>query len=320
MTEKFLLIKAKGGLGNRMLSAISGLIYADLSGRVPVIDWRDGTYSAGGENAYPLLFRAPPMPLLSEIEQMTEVTPEIWSGHLSDRASAMVQRNDPDKHASARIYRKYCVDLARIDQPEKLAVFFSYLPKLGRLMRHMRADAQFRGRSWDDVMSDYLARWFQPNTRVEEGVTKIMNAIPRPVIGVHVRYTDLKVPLGPIKAALRRQLQRHPSASIFLATDNADVQAEFKAEFANVYHIDKALLPGGVQLHKANHDFDKQIEAENALIDMWALSRCDHLIYSRNSTFALTAALIGCLKRTQQDDVDRWNLSVVGKRLLQDFL
>jgi hypothetical protein len=260
------------------------------------------------------------MPNIADIETSSDVSPAIWKGSLNERAALLVQRNDPDKHSSAVIYRKYCVDLSRLDQTEQVAVFMSYLPKLGRLQRHMRADARFRGRSWDDVMSDYLARWFQPNARVEDGVTGMMNAIPRPVIGVHVRYTDLKVPLGPIKAALRRQLQRRPSASIFLATDNADVQAEFKAEFANVYHIDKALLPGGVQLHKASHDFDKQIEAENALIDMWALSHCDHLIYSRNSTFALTAALIGRMEHDQQDDVDRWNLPVVSKRLLQDYL
>lgn len=320
MAEKILLIKAKGGLGNRMLSAISGLIYADLSGRTPVIDWRDGTYSAGGENAYPQLFQAPPMPDLSDVEKVSNVTPAVWKGHLNERAAIMVQRNDPDKHSSALIYRKYCVNLSRLDQPEQVAVFMSYLPKLGRLFRHMRVDARFRGRTWDDIMSEYLAQWFRPNARVREGVSVTMGAIPGPVIGVHVRYTDLKVPLEPIKAALRRQVQRKPGASVFLATDNADVQAEFKAEFANVHHIDKALLPGGVQLHKASHDFDKQIEAENALIDMWALSRCDHLIYSRNSTFALTAALIGRLKRDQLDDVDRWNLPVVGKRLLQDFL
>jgi hypothetical protein len=320
MTEKFLLIKAKGGLGNRMLSAISGLIYADLSGRVPVIDWRDGTYAPWGENAYPNLFQAPVMSDLLEVEAISDVTPAIWKGNLNERAAIMVQKNDPDKHSSALIYRKYCVDLSRLDQPHQVAVFMSYLPKLGRLQRHMRADARFRGRSWDDIMSDYLARWFQPNARVSEGVSVTIDRIPKPIIGVHVRYTDLKVPLEPIKAALRRQLQRWPEASIFLATDNADVQAEFKTDFVNVYHIDKALLPGGEKLHKASHDFDKQIEAENALIDMWALSRCDHLIYSRNSTFALTAALIGRLKRGQQNDVDRWNLPVVGKRILQDFL
>lgn len=32
-SDRSLLIKAKGGLGNRMLSAICGLIFADLTGR-----------------------------------------------------------------------------------------------------------------------------------------------------------------------------------------------------------------------------------------------------------------------------------------------
>jgi hypothetical protein len=56
MVKPILLIKGKGGLGNRMLSAVCGLALADLTGRTPIIDWRDGSYAPIGTNAYPLLF------------------------------------------------------------------------------------------------------------------------------------------------------------------------------------------------------------------------------------------------------------------------
>jgi hypothetical protein len=67
MRRKILLIKGKGGLGNRILSAVCGLIYADLSGRTPVIDWRGMSANRVGERGgdaecYARLRFSPPIP------------------------------------------------------------------------------------------------------------------------------------------------------------------------------------------------------------------------------------------------------------------
>ena len=58
VTDRVLIIKAKGGLGNRILSAVTGLVLADLTNRTPFIDWRDGTYAPEGVDSYPLLFES----------------------------------------------------------------------------------------------------------------------------------------------------------------------------------------------------------------------------------------------------------------------
>ena len=318
MTQ-LLLIKAKGGLGNRMLSAVCGLVYAELTGRTPVIDWRDGLYAPRGTNAYPLLFPGQDMPAPETIQD-EGVTPPSWRGKLQRDPGEMIEAEDPDRHSSPTIYRKYCVDLARLAHPEPVAVFWSYLPKFGRLRRHLRRDPRFRGRGVEEITSDSLDRWFRPNPRIRAEVARALEAMPRPLIGVHVRHTDLKVPLEPLKAALRRRLAVTPGASVFLATDNAAVQAEFAAEFAGLHHIDKALSDGVRRLHLPDQPFDLQREAENALIDMWVLAGCDHLIFSRNSTFAVAATLIGRMSRAQQTDIDRLNLPVVAKRLVQDYI
>lgn len=318
-TGKVLLIKAKGGLGNRILSAVSGLVFADLTGRSPLIDWRDGSYAPLGENAYPLLFDTPMTGRAEDFDAAPgPVSPPVWAGHLGLTPERMVDLFAPDRHASATVYRRFCTDLSRLDTPEDIAVFWCYLPKFGRLARHMRRDPRFAGRPAAAVIGDYLTRWFTPNARVRAGVAAMLAEMPRPLIGLHVRYTDRKIPLAPLKAALRRRLAERPGATIFLATDNAAVQAEIAAGFPNVRFTTKHLNPDGSRLHWPSSEIAKVQEAENALIDMHLLAACDHLIYSKHSTFSVTSALIGRIPPARQDDVDRWNPKVVLKRILQD--
>ena len=318
--DKVLLIKAKGGLGNRMLSAVSGLVFADLTGRTPVIDWRDGSYAPIGENAYPILFDTPITLRAEDFDTAAgPVNPAIWQGHLGLTPEKMVGKFTPDQHSSPTVYRKFCTDLTRLDAPEDLAVFWCYLPKFGRLARHMRRDPRFAGRSVDQVMADYLNRYFTPNPRVRAVVEATVAQMARPLIGVHIRYTDRKIPLDKIKAALRRRLAEMPGAGVFLATDNAAVQQEMKAEFPGLRHTEKHLNPDGSRLHWPTSEVAKVQEAENALIDMWLLSRADHLIYSKHSTFSVTSACLGRIGPDRQDDVDRFNLPVVVKRIVQNY-
>jgi hypothetical protein len=321
MADRILVIKAKGGLGNRMLSAVCGLVYADLTGRQPVIDWRDGSYGPLGENSYPALFDSPITLGVGDVDLAPgPVTPAIWTGHLDQTPQAMVNRFDPARHASATVYRRFCVDLSRLDQPEALAVFWCYLPKFGRLARHMAASPRFRGQPLESVIADYLDRYFTPRPHVRAAIAATLAQMPRPLIGVHIRYTDRKIPLHRIKAALHRRLSEQPGASVFLATDNAQVQAEMAAEFPAIRHIDKHFNPDGSRLHWPTATFEKTREAENALIDMGVLARADHLIYSRHSTFSVTSAHIGRLPAARQDDVDRLNLPVVIKRIVQNYI
>ena len=49
----FLLVKARDGLGNRLLCALTGLLYARLTHRQLVIDWSDPVYSAHRGLSFP---------------------------------------------------------------------------------------------------------------------------------------------------------------------------------------------------------------------------------------------------------------------------
>jgi hypothetical protein len=316
---RYLLIKAKAGLGNRMLAAVTGLVYADLTGRMPIIDWRDGSYAAPGVNSYPLLFRAPPGPEPSQVEGIEDVVPEIWRNRLHTHPNALINLHDPAHHSNPFIYRKYCVNIARSNHAEALAVYWSYLPKMRRLRPLMRNDPRFAGRSEGDIFHEYLDRYFTPKNRVLDAVGALMTPERRPVIGVHVRHTDRTVPLPAVHRALERCLKALPDAGIFLATDSDVAQIEFQARYPNVLTIEKWFAPGGQALHQNLATPDMIHEAENALIDMWALASCDHLIYARRSTFSHASRLIGQFPANAVTDIDAARPTVILKQVFQEY-
>lgn len=317
-TEKSLVIKAKGGLGNRMLSAVTGIVLARLNNRTPYIDWRDGMYVAPGENLYPHLFEADWMGDLESFDEAIQVAPAIWSGRMTEHPTNIIHREYPNKHSDPLIYRKLSIDLVGPDPAETVGVFWSYLPKLKRLAPRMARDPKFRGRDLSEIASDCLDRYFKPVPEVVEQVDAIFSGIPQPIIGVHIRFTDRKVPLPKIIGSLAKLKADIPAARVFLATDSAEAQAAILSRFPDTLTIDKALASNGAALHVAAPEFDHPVaEARNALIDMVALSRCDFLVHSRHSTFSVTAALIGRIPQANQIDVDRFNAKVIIKQFIQ---
>lgn len=315
-----LLIKAKGGLGNRMLAGVTGVILAQLSGRTPVIDWRDGLYVPEGSNLYPLLFRDPTRIDPAIFDDSTSVAPSLWAGRLTEQPVTIIARHFPDKHSSPFIYRRLSVPLSGADPAARVGVFWSYLPKLARLRGRIRADRRFDGRNLDAITQDMLHRFFTPNDRVRQAVSHLFAGRRRPVIGVHIRFTDRKVPLAKIERALIRLRARSPASDIFLATDSAEAQRYITSRFKRVFTIDKQLVEGGQALHYAGTQMSDPLrEAENAVIDMFALAECDWLIHSRHSTFSVAASLIGGIPARRQIDVDRFNVKVIVKRWFQSF-
>lgn len=318
--DRVLVIKAKGGFGNRILSAATGVVLATITNRQPVIDWREGMYLPAGTNLYPLLFeQAADDPGPEAFDDERDVAPPIWSGRLSEQPIDLIRTHFPNSHSSPFVYRRLSIDLLRPAVGARVAVFWSYLPKFARLRGAIRRTPALAGRSTESLARYALDRYFRPNARVRDALDALFAGHRRPVIGVHIRYTDRKAPLDVIERELTRMRTRLPEADIFLATDNADVETRIKARFDRVFTIEKAMAAPGVALHFDAGFADPLREAENALIDLWALSRCDRLIHSRHSTFSVAAALIGAIPRDRQVDVDRLTPRVVLKRWFQTY-
>ncbi|MFH8251576.1 nodulation protein NodZ [Microbacterium sp. B2969] len=318
-SERFLLIKAKGGFGNRILSAATGIVLAEMTARTAIIDWRDGEYLPEGEDAYPLLFESPTRRKPGEFDQRTDVEPALWRGRLDEHPTHVISDLFPNDHSNPFIYRRLSIDLAHPSVDDDLAVFWSYLPKMSRVRRRARRLPVFRGMSSAQLSEWALTRYFRPNQRVSREVDALFEGRSRPIIGVHIRYTDRKVSLDQIFRATEKLRRKVPTATIFLATDNQGVQERFRSRFTDVFVIDKVLGDDDNSLHEHVVVDDPLREAENALIDMWALARCDWLVHSRHSTFSVAAALIGGIPRSRQRDIDRWNARVVVKRWIQTW-
>ncbi|MEL6530946.1 MAG: hypothetical protein AAFQ27_13370 [Pseudomonadota bacterium] len=316
--ERALVIKAKGGLGNRMLSAITGCVLAELNGRTPYIDWRDGMYMPPGENLYPLLFDASWMGDLAAFDNERDVTPDCWSGHMDEQPVDIIRRDFPKEHRNPFLYRKLSIDLTAVDPGSRVAVFWSYLPKLKRLARRIRQHQAFSRKSAEAITCDFLDRFFTPVPEVRREVDRVFHGIEGPVIGVHIRFTDRKAPLPKIVGELEGLVATTPDATVFLATDSAEAQDAVVERFPDTITIDKALSDGTAALHFTSEEFaDPIVEARNALVDMMALARCDYLLHSSHSTFSVTAALHGRIPKDRQVDVDRLNAKVKIKQFIQ---
>lgn len=316
-TNRLLLVKAKGGFGNRILSAVTGITLAGVTNRTAVIDWRDGDYMPRGVNAYPLLFDDPVGIEVAHFDERTDVAPSIWRGRLGEYPVDIIEQFFPKDHSNPRIYRKLSIDLAHPHVEEPLAVFWSYLPKSARIRKHVAQDPRFKSMRPTAVTKVALDHYFRPNQRVRDEVSALLSGRRHPIIGVHIRYTDRKVSLRRIMSEVAHLRRKMPDAPIFLATDNERVQSTFREKVDNVFVIDKKLGDDAKSLHERAPAENALREAENALIDMWALAGCDWMIHSRHSTFSVTASLIGGIPRTRQRDIDHWNPRVVGKRWIQ---
>ncbi|WP_165853533.1 nodulation protein NodZ [Aurantiacibacter aquimixticola] len=316
--NRFLVIKAKGGLGNRMLSAATGIVLAQLDERSPSVDWRDGMYVPTGVNLYPLLFNAAWMEPPDRHDHADSVTPAIWAGKLSRHPVDLIRADFPDKHQDPLLYRKLSIDLTGKGHAADVAVFWSYVPKLHRLTKRLRKDGRFTGLALSEIMANTLATHFQPLEEVSLKVDKLFGASSRPKIGVHVRYTDRRAPLSRIIGRLESVKNSHRDAEIFLATDSQEASDAITSRFSDVQALPKILASEGHTLHfEAGEMTDPLSEARYALADMVALSRCDWLIHSSHSTFSVTAALMGGIPKKRQIDVDALNLKVRTKQFFQ---
>ena len=319
----FVLVKGKAGLGNRMLSAMSGILYAMLSSRNVVVDWSDSAYSNRGENVFPRLFGAPHSEESLPLSARSSVRPALWAEHLNKNADQVVEDIDPKAHNGLRGYRRFSVDLSRTDYTETTLVMWSYTQLIPRLRRHFRGDF-----SWLSTLSDEeIMRWLLHNVMVLH--PDIMQNVERQwrstvsqedVIGVHIRYSDKKIPLAPYYNAIDRLLRVFPDAEIFLATDNESVQKEVIAKYKKVVFHKKWLPTDGRAMHYNSSCPDKTQSAIDALLDMYMLSRSKYLVFAGSSTFSYLSSVISTTNRENIIDTERSNPMLQIKRTMKKLL
>ena len=247
--DKILLVKGIAGLGNRILCAMGGLLYARLSGRRLVIDWTDPLYSSNGDNVFHRFFTSRACSPNDTIPPVESVFPALWRDRLHQNARQVVveKHYNPDE---AR--RELSFDSGKLDYAEDLLVMVEYDAPVGRMRNHFRGPFQeLAAKSTGEVLAMLLREdlTLAPDVRSRVNDFKRRQFNSR-VIGVHVRYSDYRVRLLAIIKQLNAALKKEPDAQIFLATDNIEIQKMFERSYRGIITTPHWYANPGKPIHK----------------------------------------------------------------------
>lgn len=310
-------------MGNRMLCAVTGILYGQLTGRLAVIDWRDASYSNDGSNTFSRFFDSSQVLPETILPKNASIRPHIWTGQLHKSMSTMLSENDPDKHRSIWIHRKYSIDVRRLDYDEDIVVFWYYTGRINAIKTKLQNPyCVFAGLDSDGIIRKVLLEQMKPSDEVRCRIDDYKSAIdwPEKVIGLHIRYTDMRTNLAHYERALKRLLRREPNAHIFLATDNKQISMEYHERYKNVFSTSK-WFPGELSpVHQNPSCPDKVLNGIEALVDMYLLADCDYLIYPGASTFSRLARLLSKIPNENVIDIQRFNPRVQLKRLIREWV
>jgi len=306
---KYLLLKPSinAGIGDQILALISAVAYARLTGRVLSVDWRGGMYGMPlEENLLERLFELDGIDYQSTIPAGNSVYPAAWKERLQ-KSFDQVREEDEfewDRQAGVDIYS---VDITHFDYDEDILVmwdFFRFKKMIPALIeRRIIKNCRSQTRAIEQMFDKFVRFREDPALYIDENWNKISEPfLNGRVIGVHVRETQESFDsYGQLKRNRYFQLvdtilKRDKSVkSIFLATDNAEVQAEFKSRYGDkIFYKEKWFAEVGSPLHQSLDDCpDNWVNLLDAIFDIYALSQCDYLIRREESSFSKLSECIG---------------------------
>lgn len=313
-----LIIKAKGGLGNRLLSAATAIAYAESTSRQWCIDWRDGLYASQGVNSVALMFDIKNQASLADLKNSDAIVPSLWEKRVDWPVRKIISLDFPKQHSNPLIYRKLSSPFKKNAPNNTTEVFWSYTSKLGRIKPFLLGEQRKLRR--DEILSNALKAFLKPQARIITRADELLAGNSHDTLGVHIRYTDLKVPIEKLIIKVKNEMTKFNYRFIFLATDSAYAEEIFNKAFSSVVTQKKRYSVDNAQLHSVEDYDEKPNDADVALIDMMTLSKCRGLVYCSRSTFAETSRLYGDFDPKRLTDIDRFNLIVNGKRWLQEYL
>lgn len=300
--SKYLFIKERSGMGNRILNLLGGILYSELTDRKLIIEWNDAAYSSDRVNIFSKLFMLANIEQATEIPETNSVLPTAWQGNIDKTVEDILIIYGVNKNdyliGGPVFWRSYTIDVARIDYTEEVVVKWSYFSEIHKLRRHFKGKFDRLKRMSDQSILRELYRnhfVLQPHIHSRVDSFKIQK-FAKKNIGVHIRHTDRKNSFDRYPKIIDQLLIEEPDASIFLATDNLEVQAFFKQRYENKTIFTEKWFPGPksnvAPLHWNPNCPDKLENAIQALVDMYLLASCDYLICDRTSTFSVVAELI----------------------------
>ncbi len=304
MTQ-YIVVKGTSGIGNRVFAVATGILYAQLSGRQLVVDWRDGSYSNTGTNLFFRYFDCP----MAQSEEVLPVTDSIyptpWQNQIHRSLGSLLNE-------SGLKCQDLSFDVSRLDYPETIIVLSTYTHKT-HLMRSLFTEvaSQFAAMNNLEVLQWVL----QFNLKLKEDIQLQIEQFKREyfsdyMVAVHIRYSDMKVPLPEVEASLASIIRsvkfKHPNHKIFVATDSQNVLSSFEQKFPNIISTNKWFSASGKRLHQNPQECPDLIQnGIEALVDLYLLGACDQFLFASRSSFGLLASLLMTKPKAIRHDIDR---------------
>ena len=288
--NKYLLVKGVAGLGNRILSALSGILFARLSRRTLIIDWSDPAYSGDGANVLSRFFDCRSCVPADDIPVTDSVRPAIWRGHLDDSVNQV--------QALSRLHfdrTVFSVDLSRLDDSEDVLVMVAYHNHLKTLRPHFPTRMpEFVEASDEFILAKLLREELILCAEIRDRLEHFKrDQFGSRTIGVHVRYSDYRVRFVSIISRLNALLKRAPGARIFLATDNIEMKVLFESVYGDAVTTTSHWYgEPGIAIHRGPNRPDPAERGIEALVDLYLLAECDQLILDTTSSFSYLAAVL----------------------------
>lgn len=284
-----LLVKGSAGLGNRILSLLSAILYARLCGRRLVVDWSDSLYTRNNENSFPLLFSKPVSAPMDP--RPVSVAPPRWRNCVDTAAEHFLNTLERRRERST-----LSADLSRLDHPEDVLVFWAQEERVRQMRRHFHGDFQPLARRTDDaILRDLIRSELALHPEIAARVSDFRQSRwSEEVVGVHMRYSDRR---GRIQNTFRhvdRIVARHPRSRVFLATDNEDLLRHARDRYGagRLIATEKWLPVPGQPIHRNAQGPDGLRKAQDALLELYLLGSCRWLVSDHRSSFAYVAALL----------------------------
>jgi hypothetical protein len=319
--DKFMIVKNKAGLGNRLIHISSSILYAQITGRKLIIDWRDATYSTDGSNVFPKLFTVPNISQVEEIPHTDSVYPLIWKNNLDKSVNDLLRSHDADRpllYRSPFLWSKYRIDMASIDYPYDCLVSWSYNSEIYKLRPHFKGKfASLKAMSNEAILRKILRENLTLNETIKNQVNTFKkNNFGKKTIGVHIRYTDRKNPFDKYPKIINNIIDKYPQAIIFLATDNKVVELFFREMYKDIVVTAEKWYPESSERLHENWDCPDRFEnCVQALVDMYLLASCNYLLCDQNSTLAFAAKLISDIPEVNVIDTSQYSLKRILKKM-----
>lgn len=305
MTDQYLIVKGTSGLGNRMLALATGIVYGKITNRKVIVDWRDGSYSNTGTNLFFRYFDSSALLPPDILPRESLVYPEIWQDNLHRSLGSMKN----EYHLEGYTDMSFQVDCR--DYTEDCLVLCAYTHKMKPMRVLFTGEFQdLAKKSNIEILKSILQSEIRLKGDIQDRVHEFKDQyFADYTLGVHIRYSDMKVPLLELIKKLKRIVneieKKHPNFKIFIATDSQPILSSFQKMFPNVISTDKWFSTSGKRLHQNPEECPDLVQnGIEALTDLYLLASCNSLLFASRSSFGFVASLLMSHPESKLYDID----------------